>query len=167
VNLEVHLKKGYEPWTKLFDEDAKNRAAICDESRTTVAKVSEKLAIVILHGVRLAKFNAFVQNKDFAKMVKPYVEKHVPTVTLTLTMRERERERRKAESSFLFESIPAARRVGEGPPGVFACNRPRAGNHKGKLIALQKKKQNGLRPSKPDADCRCPLASFSSPLSWT
>ncbi|UPQ99734.1 hypothetical protein HOP50_04g30430 [Chloropicon primus] len=79
VNLEVHLKKGYEPWTKLFDEDAKNRAAICDESRTTVAKVSEKLAIVILHGVRLAKFNAFVQNKDFAKMVKPYVEKHVPT----------------------------------------------------------------------------------------
>ena len=80
VKIEVHLKKGYEVWKKLFDEDARNRAAMCDEQKTPCERVSEQLAVVTLRGVDMKKFEEFVQNPDFAKMVEPYVEKHVTSV---------------------------------------------------------------------------------------
>ena len=78
--LEVHLKQGFEVWKKLFDEDSKNREGICDEGKTKCAKVSDDLAIVTLHGVDMEAFEAFTSDKDFAKMIEPYVEKHVPYV---------------------------------------------------------------------------------------
>lgn len=81
VVLEVHLKNAcFATWKELFDEDGKNRAAICDESRTLCAKVSDSLAIVTLYEVDMEKFKEFTEDKDFAKMIEPYVEKHVPYV---------------------------------------------------------------------------------------
>ena len=80
VILEVHLKQGFAPWKKLFDEDARNREGMCDESRTTCAKASDSLAVVTLHSVDMAAFAAFTQDETFAKMVEPYVERHVPYV---------------------------------------------------------------------------------------
>ena len=43
MKIEVHLKKGYEVWKKLFDEDARNRAAMCDEQMTTCERKSAKI----------------------------------------------------------------------------------------------------------------------------
>jgi len=53
VCIEAHLKKGYDEWKTLFDADGVKRAAMCDESKTTVGKVSEDLAIVMLHNVNM------------------------------------------------------------------------------------------------------------------
>lgn len=77
VCIEVHLKKGYDEWKKLFDEDGVKRASMCDESKTTAGKVSDKLAIVLLHNVDMEKMGAFISNEEFQKMIEPVVEKHV------------------------------------------------------------------------------------------
>ena len=84
VVLEVHLKQGFDAWKRLFDEDGKNRAGICDESRTTCAKVSEDLALVTLHSVDMDKMQAFPSSPDFQKLIEPYVAKHVPYVCTPL-----------------------------------------------------------------------------------
>ena len=84
VVLEVHLKQGFDAWKRLFDEDGKNRAGICDESRTTCAKVSEDLALVTLHSVDMDKMQAFTSSPDFQKLIEPYVAKHVPYVCTPL-----------------------------------------------------------------------------------
>ena len=84
VVFEVHLKKGFEPWKKLFDEDGKNRVDMCDESRTTAAKVSDSLAIVNLYDVDMEKLAEFTSDPDFAKMIEPYVEKHVPYIATAM-----------------------------------------------------------------------------------
>jgi hypothetical protein len=50
---------------------------MCDESKTTVGKVSEDLAIVMLHNVDMEAMGAFISDEDFQKFIEPYVEKHV------------------------------------------------------------------------------------------
>ena len=44
----IPLKKNYESWRKLFDSDAERRKTVCDESRTIVAKVDAKNAVMVM-----------------------------------------------------------------------------------------------------------------------
>lgn len=75
--FEVHMKKDFESWKKIFDEHAPERAKTCDESKTTVGKVSDKLAVVMVYNVDMEKMGAMVEDPEFKKMVEPLVEKHV------------------------------------------------------------------------------------------
>ena len=42
----VHIKSSYDEWKAFFDEDPAVRSEFADESRTRVAKVDDKTAMV-------------------------------------------------------------------------------------------------------------------------
>lgn len=79
ICFEVHVKESssYAEWKRVFDDHAPTRAKICDESKTIVGSVSEKLGVVILKEVDMEKMKEMTDDPDFQKMIEPMVEKHV------------------------------------------------------------------------------------------
>ena len=54
----IPLKKNYDSWRVLFDSDVARRKTVCDESRTIVAKVDDKNAMVMMFSVDMQKVRA-------------------------------------------------------------------------------------------------------------
>jgi hypothetical protein len=73
--ITAHLKQSFDSWKELFDNDSA-RAEYCDESKTMLAKVDDKTALIVLFGVDQAKMNARLSGPEFAELVEDYVEKH-------------------------------------------------------------------------------------------
>jgi len=71
----VHLKKSFESWKELFDNDPA-RSEFCDESKTMVGRVDDKTALLVLFDVDQVKMKSYLTSQLFADLVKDYVEKH-------------------------------------------------------------------------------------------
>ena len=74
--ITAHLKRSFDSWKVLFDNDDSVRANYCDESKTMVGKVDDKTALIALFDVDQAKMNARLSSPEFAKLVEDYVERH-------------------------------------------------------------------------------------------
>ena len=71
----VHIKSSYDEWKKLFDEDPAVRSEFADESRTRVAKVDDKTAMVQLFDVDMQKMSAVLNDPN--SEVNTSMEDHV------------------------------------------------------------------------------------------
>ena len=78
IHIIVKLKSSYDSWHKLFTNDASNRANICDESKTLVAKANDGTALVTLFDVDMAAMGTMMADPDFHKLTEDYVEEHIP-----------------------------------------------------------------------------------------
>ncbi len=58
-------------WHKSFADHKSERAKICDESRTLVAKANETTALVTCFAVDMPAFKSMIQDPVFIKMNKP------------------------------------------------------------------------------------------------
>jgi hypothetical protein len=74
--ITVHLKSGYAGWKEIFDNDSGARAEYCNESRTMVAQVDERTALIAMFDVDQAKMQTRLSSPEFAKMVEDTVVKH-------------------------------------------------------------------------------------------
>lgn len=67
----------YDKWkSEAFDQDSKRRSSVCDEERTTVAKISDTQAIVLMYNVDMVKMPVFMQDEKMLKLEKKYNVKH-------------------------------------------------------------------------------------------
>lgn len=67
----------YDKWkSEAFDADSKRRSTVCDESRTTVAKISDTQAVILMYNVDMAKMPVFMQNEKMQALEKKYKVKH-------------------------------------------------------------------------------------------
>ena len=73
--MTVHLKKSFESWKELFDNDPA-RSEFSDESKTMVGRVDDKTALIVLFDVDQVKMNSYLTSQLFADLVKDYVVKH-------------------------------------------------------------------------------------------
>ena len=73
----VHIKSSYDEWKALFDEDPAVRSEFADESRTRVAKVDDKTAMVQLFDVDMQKMSAVLNdpNSEVNTSMEDHVEK--------------------------------------------------------------------------------------------
>ena len=71
----VHIKSSYDEWKALFDEDPAVRSEFADESRTRVAKVDGKTAMVQLFDVDMQKMSAVLNDPN--SEVNTSMEDHV------------------------------------------------------------------------------------------
>jgi hypothetical protein len=67
----ITLKSSYEVWHKSFVDHKAERAKICDESRTLVAKANETTALVSCFAVDMPAFKSMIQDPVFIKMNEP------------------------------------------------------------------------------------------------
>ena len=73
----VHIKSSYDEWKALFDEAPAVRSEFADESRTRVAKVDDKTAMVQLFDVDTQKMSAVLNdpNSEVNTSMEDHVEK--------------------------------------------------------------------------------------------
>ncbi len=71
----VHIKSSFESWEALFLGNEDNRARV-EAGDFIYAKVSDKLAMVLLKGADLEQMAARMKNPDFAAMVAKDIERH-------------------------------------------------------------------------------------------
>lgn len=62
--------------TKAFDSDAERRATVCDEARTTVAKVDDNTALVLMYDVDVAKMSSFMTAEAMEELKKAFGAEH-------------------------------------------------------------------------------------------
>lgn len=74
--ITTHLKRSFDDWKELFDNDTSVRAEYCDESKTMVGKVDDKTALIALFGVDQEKMNARISSQEFTELVDDYVKGH-------------------------------------------------------------------------------------------
>lgn len=67
----------FDGWSKnAFGKDSERRAQFCDESRTKMAKIDDKHAMVILYDFDLARTWEFESNEKVGKLMQQYEVKH-------------------------------------------------------------------------------------------
>lgn len=67
----------YATWrSEAFDPDAERRATVCDESRTTVAKISDNKAIVLMYDVDVEKMGTFMNEEAMKQLKEQFGAEH-------------------------------------------------------------------------------------------
>lgn len=63
--IQINPEAGFDAWFTLFNDHSSERAKAVDESRTTVGKVSDTKAMVMLFDVDMAAFGASKYSLSF------------------------------------------------------------------------------------------------------
>ena len=72
----VTMDNYYDWKEKAFDSDAERRATVCDESRTTVAKVDDNTAMVLMYDVDVAAMSSFMTAEAMEELKEAFGAEH-------------------------------------------------------------------------------------------
>ena len=98
LHITVKLKSEFEVWKAIFDRDKFGRAGLCDESKTMVAKVDEKTAMIALFGKNTCVDRLFLYlNAILATVTDPdVIFKYIEVATKCSQFKEVERVTRES-----------------------------------------------------------------------